>query len=157
MDGVAYYCTHDRQGIEQTITNNPGRLMGIEYAKCSGRRGVAPSESFTLYTSWLGLMGERREPNQRSSSRQSIQDRFSGVSYFEEGDRVFRACATGARSAPSFLGSRVVNGAPESFSLFTFWLGFDGLEDAKASDQTAESLTAEDQPQADPYILYCIG
>lgn len=149
MDGIAYYCGPDRRGVGQTITDNPALLMGKGYAKRVGKYRVSPSESFTLYTSWLGLMGGRR------STDASPNSRWRGVSYFDEVD-LFRPFKAYNDFCPNYISLRPRHPS-ESFSLFTFWLGFDGLEDAKASDQTADPEPAETQPKADPYILYCIG
>jgi hypothetical protein len=148
---------------------------GSMYTRQSFQEGTVAllrfcNESYTLYTSWLGLMGERRGSNQRGSSRQPTGGRWRGISYFDSAGSFYPIRAY-SNFCPDYI-SLHPHHPSESFSLFTSWLGFDGLEDAKASDQTAGSLTAgsltagsltaeiqpaADQSQTDPYILHCIG
>jgi hypothetical protein len=120
-----------------------------------------PNESYMLYTSWLGLAGERRGPN-----RQPRAAKWSGIGYYCAGREETGVERTATQNPGSLMGvayaktrGRQDVSPSESFSLFTPWLGFDGLEDENAATQTAGSLTAAlpDQPKADPYILHCIG
>jgi hypothetical protein len=139
MVGVGYFCWGylPRAGwVVNDCNSDTVELMGL----IMGEKVGAPCESYTLYTSWLGLMGERRStgaPRNGAVEYSYVQDMETGRGFVRTESP--SACRT----------------------LYSSWLGFDGLEDAKASDQTADSLTAvqsqTDQPKADPYILYCIG
>jgi hypothetical protein len=154
---ISYWC--DKGGTLVGIERTP------EHALLVGNISGSPSESFTLYTSWLGLAGV--QPTQRSAAERSAAERSAaersaakGGLYYMEGflkgeTQRFVIETVGYADCPIASIADKPHRCSESFFLLTSWLGFDGLEGEK-------EVTSPQEQQAsasynDPYSLYCVG